>query len=76
MLIKSYQDFLSISTAPAPSVPRTNREHHVESASLATRLVLDWDMLRDSVQLWDLMGTFTASEIDAMLTETEVKFNV
>jgi hypothetical protein len=80
VLIKSYQDFLSLFKASTSSVPQTNHKHDAESSSLlktvATRLVLDWDMSKDSVQLWNLMGTFTENEIGSMLTATEVDFNV
>ncbi len=78
VVLKSFQDLLSLSKVPLSWTQFA--KHDVTSSyvpkTAASRLILDWDLLNDSSQLWNLMGVFSASEIASMLAATQMSFGI
>jgi hypothetical protein len=78
VVLKSFQEFLGFFKVPISST--SSRKHDGDSSSVpkpaASRLILDWDLLNDSSQLWNLMGVFSANEIASMLTATQMSFGI
>ena len=78
VVLKSFQDLLSLSKVPLSLTP--SAQHDITSSSVpktaASRLILDWDLLNDSSQLWNLMGVFSANEIASVLTATQISFGI
>jgi hypothetical protein len=78
VVLKSFQDLLSLSKVPLPLTP--SAKHDFTSSSVpktaASRLILDWDLLNDSPQLCNLMGVFSASEIASILAATQMSFGI
>ena len=76
VVLKSFQEFLGFFKVPISST--SSRQHDGDSLSVpkpsASRLILDWDLLNDSSQLWNIMGVFSASEIGSMIAATQMSF--
>ncbi len=74
----SFQEFLSHLNDQNPSLQA--RKHSATpsspTATTASRLILDWDLLGDSDKLWRVIGVYSAKEIESMLVATQMSFGI
>jgi hypothetical protein len=73
--MKSFEEFKHFSQAAASTSPSHVRDFSAAAPS-ASRLILDWDLLQDSGQLREIVGSYSAAEAQSLLAATEMSFGI
>jgi hypothetical protein len=77
-VLTTFQEFLSHLNDKNPSSQARKNSANLlhPTATTASRLILDWDLLGDSDKLRRVIGVYSAKEIEGMLVATQMTFGI